>query len=103
MSERDDKSRFRPQGPQSGPPKSRGFGGRPGGKFAGKPAGRPFRREREDPDGPAILYGWHTVTAALANPRRVIRRLLLTENAARRLSDENIDTRVPPELVRPSA
>ena len=102
MSERDDKSRFRPQGPQSGPPKSRGFGGRPGGKFAGKPAGRPFRREREDPDGPAILYGWHTVTAALANPRRVIRRLLLTENAARRLSDENIDTRVPPELVRPS-
>ncbi|WP_244549394.1 23S rRNA (guanosine(2251)-2'-O)-methyltransferase RlmB [Bradyrhizobium lablabi] len=49
-----------------------------------------------------ILYGWHTVSAALANPARGIRKLLLTENAARRLSDENIDTRVAPEIVRPS-
>ncbi len=49
-----------------------------------------------------ILYGWHTVTAALANPQRNIRKLLLTENAARRLADENIDTRVAPEIVRPS-
>ncbi|MEH6950256.1 23S rRNA (guanosine(2251)-2'-O)-methyltransferase RlmB [Nitrobacter sp. NHB1] len=54
-------------------------------------------------DGPAILYGWHTVTAALANPRRRIRKLLLTENAARRLADENIETRLTPEIVRPSA
>ena len=52
-------------------------------------------------DGPAILYGWHTVCAALANPGRNIRKLLLTENAARRLADENIDTRVTPEIVRP--
>jgi 23S rRNA (guanosine2251-2'-O)-methyltransferase len=50
-----------------------------------------------------VLYGWHTVTAALANPRRRIRKLLLTENAALRLTNENINTRVTPEIVRPSA
>ncbi len=42
------------------------------------------------------------MAAALANPQRRIRKLLLTENAARRLADDNIDTRVPPEIVRPS-
>lgn len=41
------------------------------------------------------------MVAALANPQRGIRKLLLTENAARRLADENIDTRVTPEIVRP--
>jgi 23S rRNA (guanosine2251-2'-O)-methyltransferase len=67
-----------------------------------KSAPRPAWRERDSGgDGPAILYGWHTVSAALANPRRKIRKLLLTENAARRLTDENIDTRVTPEIVRP--
>src|SRR4030088_2206790 len=68
-----------------------------------KPVGRPAWRDREpNPDGPAILYGWHTVSAALANPQRHIRKLLLTENAARRLADDNIDTRVTPEIVRPN-
>src|SRR5215471_17782757 len=63
---------------------------------------RPTWRDRDSSgDGPAILYGWHTVSAALANPRRKIRKLLLTENAARRLAEENIDTRVAPEIVRP--
>jgi 23S rRNA (guanosine2251-2'-O)-methyltransferase len=38
---------------------------------------------------------------ALANPNRTFRSLWLTENAARRLADEKIDTRVTPELVRP--
>ena len=66
-----------------------------------KPAPRPAWRDRDSGDGPAILYGWHTVSAALANPRRKIRKLLLTENAARRLAEENIDTRVTPEIVRP--
>jgi 23S rRNA (guanosine2251-2'-O)-methyltransferase len=67
-----------------------------------KSAPRPAWRERDSGgDGPAILYGWHTVSAALANPRRKIRKLLLTENAARRLAEENIDARVTPEIVRP--
>ena len=78
---------------------------RGGGKAAdkGRQSGRrqPWRDRGAGTDGPVILYGWHTVAAALANPQRQIRKLLLTENAARRLADENIDTRVPPEIVRP--
>src|SRR6267142_300297 len=77
-------------------------GGKPAGKRRG-PGGRPAWRDREaSPDGPVILYGWHTVAAALANPERQIRKLLLTENAARRLADDKIDTKVTPEIVRPS-
>lgn len=72
-----------------------------GRKSAPRPASRPSWRDRDDGDGPAILYGWHTVSAALANPQRKFRKLLLTENAARRLADENIDTKVTPEIVRP--
>ena len=80
-------------------------------RSGGKPfeKGRKFvrsaeRRERGGgADGLVILYGWHTVSAALANPERQIRKLFLTENAAKRLADENIDTRVPPEIVRPNA
>jgi 23S rRNA (guanosine2251-2'-O)-methyltransferase len=80
-----------------------GKGGAKGGGRGGFQAGRaPGRRDREaGADGPAILYGWHSVTMALANPKRRIRKLLLTENAARRLTEEGIQTRVTPELVRP--
>jgi 23S rRNA (guanosine2251-2'-O)-methyltransferase len=90
MSDRDQKLKFR-----------RGGGKAPDrGRESGR---RPAWRERDTkPDGPAILYGWHTVAAALANPQRHIRKLLLTENAARRLADDHIDTRVTPEIVRPS-
>ena len=49
------------------------------------------------------MYGWHTVTAALQNPARRLRKLLATENAARRLSEEGITTALAPEIVRPSA
>jgi 23S rRNA (guanosine2251-2'-O)-methyltransferase len=83
------------------PPFRRG-GGKPfekGRKFA-RPADR--RERGGSADGPVILYGWHTVSAALANPERRIRKLFLTENAAKRLADENIETRIAPEIVRPS-
>ena len=90
MSERDRKPPFR-----------RG-GGKPFEKGR-KPGGRPVWRDRDaNPDGPVILYGWHTVAAALANPERQIRKLFLTENAARRLADEKIDPRIAPEIVRPA-
>jgi 23S rRNA (guanosine2251-2'-O)-methyltransferase len=80
--------------------------GRRGGKGparAGESRRRPAWRDREaSPDGPVILYGWHTVAAALNNPQRHIRKLWLTENAARRLADENIALSVTPEIVRPA-
>src|ERR1700680_2154612 len=83
------------------PPFRRG-GGKPIEKGR-KPAGRPAWRDREaSPDGPVILYGWHTVAAALNNPQRHLRKLMLTENAARRLADENIALSVTPEIVRPA-
>ncbi len=61
------------------------------------------RREALQPDGPAALYGWHTVKAALENPARHIRKLLATENAARRLAEESVPSPVEPEIVRPGA
>ena len=70
------------------------------------PRKRPPPRGRLRPaplsaDGPAILYGWHTVKAALENPARRIRKLLATENALRRLKEEDVALPVEPELVRP--
>ncbi len=62
------------------------------------------QRESLRPGGDtAILYGWHPVTAALANPRRTLRKLLATDNAARKLADEGITAEVAPEIVRPDA
>src|SRR5215469_453431 len=71
-----------------------------GGRGAGRDA---WRERRADAQTDVILYGWHTVTAALANPQRHIRRLLATENALRRLAEENIALKVTPEVVRPGA
>jgi 23S rRNA (guanosine2251-2'-O)-methyltransferase len=61
----------------------------------------PRAERRRDDSGPALLYGWHSVKAALENPRRRILRLLATENALRRLQDEGVALPVAPELVRP--
>jgi 23S rRNA (guanosine2251-2'-O)-methyltransferase len=66
-------------------------------RFAPKP--KPVREPIGD--GIAILYGWHTVAAALANPARQVRRIFATENAARRLADEGLPLPVAPEIVRP--
>jgi 23S rRNA (guanosine2251-2'-O)-methyltransferase len=92
MRDRDRKPKFhRPEGANTRPERRREAGPRP-----------PWRGREGAADDTVILYGWHTVTAALANPKRQIRKLLLTENAARRLTEEAIDTRVTPEIVRPS-
>ena len=68
-------------------------------RFAPKP--KPVRPGI--PEGVAILYGWHTVAAALANPRRTIRKITATENAAHRLATEGLALPVTPEIVRPDA
>ncbi|MEH2476210.1 23S rRNA (guanosine2251-2'-O)-methyltransferase [Nitrobacteraceae bacterium AZCC 2161] len=96
MNDRDRKPRF-----QRGPGKGQEKGQEKGRDRGRDKGGRPPRRDRESGDGPAILYGWHTVTAALVNPQRQIRKLWLTENAARRLADDKIDTRIAPQIVPP--
>src|SRR2546428_28548 len=53
--------------------------------------------------GAVILYGWHTVKAALQNPARRIRRLYATANAARRLAEDGVTLALEPELARPDA
>src|SRR5689334_23221795 len=58
-------------------------------KAGGAPAFRPRQplAPGEAPgDGLVRLYGLHTVRAALDNPRRKIRKMLVTRNAAERLS-----------------
>jgi 23S rRNA (guanosine2251-2'-O)-methyltransferase len=45
-------------------------------------------KPKHDPDtGPVYLYGLHTVRAALDNPRRIKRELLVTPNALMRLKE----------------
>jgi 23S rRNA (guanosine2251-2'-O)-methyltransferase len=92
MTDRDRKPPFRRGGAK---PFDKGRSG------AGPGSRPPFRGREASPDGPVILYGWHTVSLALANPQRRFRKLLLTENAARRLAEEDIPTRITPEVVRP--
>lgn len=70
--------------------------------FRGGRPTRPSARDRRqaDPDGAVMLFGWHPVSEALRNPRRQVRRLLATENGARRLADEVGPHAFQPEIVR---
>src|SRR5262245_5130936 len=52
-------------------------------------------------NGPPLIFGIHAVEAALANPRRAIARLYLTDNAERRLQDALARRPMPPERVLP--
>src|SRR5579871_3470964 len=86
------------------------------------PSGKPHRRDHRKPlgdrhpggersvkarprhsarrgEGLAVLYGWHTVKAALENPQRRFHRLLATENAVRRLNEDNVRFPIAPTLV----
>ncbi len=73
-------------------------GGHPGGRRFGKPGAGPRRGAPRDPHT-AVLYGWHTVKAALANPRRRFHRVLATEAAVRRLTEDNIAFPIAPTVA----
>jgi 23S rRNA (guanosine2251-2'-O)-methyltransferase len=88
--------------PSSGPR----AGGKPGATREQVERRERFERARRDAlrggaDAPVVMYGWHTVTAALRNPARHVRKLLATENAARRLTEEGFSQ--TPDVVRPGA
>ena len=89
--------RWDPRGPKRNSRKAERGAPRDKSRFAPKP--KPVREPIGE--GVAILYGWHTVAAALANPARRVRKILATENAARRLADDSISLPVTPEIVRP--
>jgi 23S rRNA (guanosine2251-2'-O)-methyltransferase len=66
---------------------------------------RPNVARGDDPvDGLVRLYGLHTVRAALDNPRRKIRRMLVTRNTQERLGIADVAAlSFPAELVEPKA
>jgi 23S rRNA (guanosine2251-2'-O)-methyltransferase len=85
-----------------GPEKSSRSGGNVV-RRGGRPPPRDKFRPGASPEGPAILYGIHTVKAALENPARRIRKLWTTENALRRLREDGAPISLEPEMVRPDA
>ena len=94
-----------PDARKSSPVPSPASGGRKGGGAWPRKAERSRAQRGRDrsPGDPVILYGWHTVKAALENPQRRIRKLYATENAARRLAEDAVSLAIAPELVRPDA
>jgi 23S rRNA (guanosine2251-2'-O)-methyltransferase len=95
-----------PRPPPAPGQKSRKTTGKPGWPRKGehrRPQHSPRPLAKPLADGDVILYGWHTVKAALENPARRIRKLYATENAARRLAEDGITPAVEPEMVRPDA
>lgn len=82
----------------------------PPGATTGRPGGVRDRFRPRPPSGLrgaegeyVVLYGWHPVVQALANTGRRLHKLLATENALTRLTEEIGALRIEPELVRPSA
>lgn len=77
----------------------------------------PEPRRATKGEGPVILYGIHAVEAALRNPLRAIGKLLLTDNAERRLAEaiaargakaervtpRDLDRRLGPDTVHQGA
>lgn len=59
---------------------------------AGKKSERDDRSHPAPDDGLVRLYGLHSVRSAVDNPKRVIRRMLVTRNAAQRLSLPDLAT-----------
>jgi 23S rRNA (guanosine2251-2'-O)-methyltransferase len=71
---------------------------RPGGTGGGRPSRAP---KSIDADDRLLIYGFHSVAAALGNPRREISKAWLTDNAARRLEEQLRGRDLAVETVSP--
>src|SRR6185437_11475811 len=92
--------------PSRPPPSRPRSGAKPGATREQTERRERFERARRDSlrgetAAPVVVDGWQKVTAALRNPARHVRKLLATENAARRLAEEGLEAK--PDVVRPSA
>ncbi|KZL05965.1 RNA methyltransferase [Pseudovibrio sp. Ad26] len=72
----------------------------------GKPSGgfsksKPWLKKSAAEDGPFYIYGLHTIEAAFRNPERTRHKLLITQNALRRLEERNLKIDVPVEEASP--
>lgn len=77
----------------------------------------PRRAPKREQNSPVLVYGIHAVEAALQNPQRALGKLLLTENAERRLAESilargaqtqrviprDLDRRLGPDTVHQGA
>jgi 23S rRNA (guanosine2251-2'-O)-methyltransferase len=105
-----DNSSNPPRPPAQGPKPRPGRPGKPawGAKNFGR--GAPHRGPKKPgprggagmadlPEGRVVLYGWHSVVEALRNPNRRAVRLMVTENALRRLEETLGTLAIAPEMV----
>jgi 23S rRNA (guanosine2251-2'-O)-methyltransferase len=79
-------------GRRSGKPVPDRSGTGPGRAGHSRSRGHDHRRAHDA----AVLYGWHTVKAALENPQRRFHRILATEAAIRRLTEDNVPFPIAP-------
>ena len=83
------------QRPPNRRPKHAKGSGRPG------PHGGPNVSLHGDTPDRVTLFGVHAVAAALANPARVVLKIMATENAERRVADAIAERKISVERVRP--
>ena len=70
-------------------------------KGKGPQRGRPRRRSPTDQDSEVQIFGLHAVEAALNNAQRAVHRLMITENAERRIADAVRARGIDSERVMP--
>ncbi len=63
---------------------------------------RPRSPEERRPEA-FWIYGLHPVTAALGNPGRLVKRIVVTRNALARLTESGVQFPMPPEETEPRA